>query len=39
MTHGVWRWALTLVSLILLLFSLFLISLGPEVRIFEEKVP
>jgi hypothetical protein len=38
-SHKAWKWALAVISLALLMFSLFLITQGPEVSIFEERVP
>lgn len=38
-SYKAWKWALAVISLALLMFSLFLITQGPEVSIFEERVP
>jgi len=38
-SHRAWKWALAVICLGLLIFSLFLIAQGPEVSIFEERVP
>ena len=38
-SHRAWKWALAVISLILLISSLFLIAQGPEISISEERVP
>jgi len=38
-SYKAWKWALAVISLALLMFSLFLIAQGPRVNIFEERVP
>jgi uncharacterized integral membrane protein len=38
-SHGTWKWALVVISLILLIFSLILIVQGPEISVTYERVP